>query len=75
MAREVSFVVCVNLDDKSVSIDDGSFTARFSSNEEVWDTELSEWRGFDEDERYADQSEYEYALAILNSSLPKADGN
>lgn len=68
MAREVSFIIAVDLDSKEVVIDDGSFTARFDSNEQVWDTEVGEWRDFDGDE-------YEEALAILNNNLPKADGN
>jgi hypothetical protein len=58
MARLVYFVLSVDLDDKSVMIDDETFIARFGKNEQVWDEELNEWRD------YAD-GEYEQAVDIL----------
>ena len=58
MARLVYFVLSVDLDDKSVMIDDDTFMMRFSKSEQVWDEELNEWRD------YAD-GEYEQAVDIL----------
>lgn len=63
MSREIHFIVVVNIDDKTVRIDDDTFITRFSSKEQVWDTELSEWRDFDEE-----ATEYTEAVQILNNS-------
>jgi hypothetical protein len=61
MAKQVYFVVAVDLDECVPFIDDDTFTARFSSTEQVWDTELQEWQ---ED---PDQEFYDKALKILNT--------
>lgn len=61
MSKQVYFVIAVDLDEKAPFIDDDTFTARFSKNEQVWDTELNEWV---EDE---DQELYSQALEILNT--------
>jgi hypothetical protein len=44
MARQVHFVVVVDLDDKTWAVDDDTFTARFGKDEGTWDTETEEWR-------------------------------
>jgi hypothetical protein len=59
MSRQVYFVVSVDLDTKQLWIDDETFTSMFSRSQEVWDTELNDWRGYGE-------GEYELALDILN---------
>jgi hypothetical protein len=61
MSKQVYFVVAVDLDEGVPFIDDDTFTARFSSTEQVWDTELQEWQ---ED---PDQELYDRALTILNN--------
>lgn len=60
MSRLVYFVVGVDLDDKEIYIDDETFTMRFSKNEQVWDTDLNEWREYEADE-------YEQAVDLLNT--------
>jgi len=60
MAREIHFVIAVDIDNGTISIDDGSYEARFSSDEQVWDSERCKWREFEDDE-------YDLALGILNS--------
>jgi hypothetical protein len=67
MAREIHFVIAVDLDNETISIDDGSYTARWSGDEQVYDTEKNEWREFEDDE-------YELALGLLNS-LSKLEDN
>jgi hypothetical protein len=59
MSRQVYFVIGVDLDDKTVFIDDGTFTARFGKDEQVWDEAKQEWREYENDE-------YENAVEILN---------
>ena len=66
MTRQVYFVIAVDLDDKTVRIDDDTFVARFSKNEQVWDDETSEWRDYADDE-------YENAVAILNEKRLEND--
>ena len=61
MSRQVYFVVGVDLDEGVPFIDDATFTARFSKDEKVWDTEKNEWR----EEDY--ETEYLPALEILNN--------
>lgn len=61
MSRQVYFVVAVDLDEEVPFIDDETYTARFSKDEQVWDTELKEWI---EDE---DLELYGKALEILNN--------
>jgi hypothetical protein len=63
MAREVYFVLAVDIDNKTVFIDDETFTARFSKDEQVLDTEKQRWRDYDGDE----DEEYYLALEILNT--------
>jgi hypothetical protein len=66
MAREIHFVVVVDLDDETVRIDDDTFMARFDKSEQVWDAEKSEWREYAEDE-------YEKAVEILNAKKLEDD--
>lgn len=44
MARQVHFVVVVDLDEKAWFVDDDTFTARFDKDEGTWDTETCDWR-------------------------------
>lgn len=69
MGRQVYFVVAVDLDDKTVFIDDDTFTARFGKDEQVWDTEKQEWREYEGKE----QEEYDLALEILNTEKLRDD--
>jgi hypothetical protein len=69
MARMVYFVLAVDLDAQTVSIDDGTFTARFQSYEQVWDTDLQEWRKYEGEEN----EEYHLALDILNTKKLEDD--
>jgi hypothetical protein len=69
MARLVHFVIAVDLDDKSVSIDDGTYTARFSPSEQVWDTELDEWVEYVVVDDETGESEYDLAQEILDKHL------
>ena len=66
MTRQVYFVIAVDLDDKTVWIDDDTFVARFGKDEQVWDDKTSEWREYAEDE-------YENAVAILNEKRLEND--
>jgi hypothetical protein len=66
MSREIHFVLAVDLDKKTVSIDDGSYQARWSSNEQVWDNDLFIWREFL-------KGEYELALKLLNEKKLEDD--
>ena len=47
MARLVYFVLAVDLDEETAYIYDDTFTARFSSSQQVWDTDLEEWRNYE----------------------------
>ena len=60
MSRLVYFVVGVDLDDKEIYIDDETFMAVFSKSQQVWDTDLNEWREYEADE-------YERAVDLLNT--------
>lgn len=60
MSREVHFVVAVDVDTGTISIDDDTYTTRFSGNEGYWDSEAGEW--FPDPE----QIHYNKALKILN---------
>ena len=66
MAREIHFVIAVDIDNRTLSIDDGSYEARWSSDEQVWDTEKTEWREFEGEE-------YELALELLNTMKLEKD--
>jgi hypothetical protein len=66
MARQVYFVIAVDLDDKTIRIDDDTFMARFGKEEQVWDDHKSVWR---EDEG----SEYLEALELLNTKKLEDD--
>jgi hypothetical protein len=66
MAREIKFIIAVNLDDKTCRIDDDSFMLRYSAMEQVWDTDLEEWTSYQE-------GEYELALEILNTKKLEND--
>ena len=58
MAKEIHFVITVNLEDKSKRIDDDTLSAVFY-NGTGWDTDKQEWFVEEDDE-------YQEALAILN---------
>lgn len=58
MARQVHFVITIDLDDKTKTIDDETLCAKFHDGT-TWDTDEAEWV-FETDE------EYEEALTILN---------
>jgi hypothetical protein len=62
MAKQVYFVVAVDLGTGVPFIDDTVLTARFDSNEQVWDTETEKWESDDEDATL-----YLKALEILNT--------
>jgi hypothetical protein len=66
MAREIHFVIAVDIDNGTISIDDGSYQARWAGNEQVWDNELYSWREFEDDE-------YELALELLNTKKLEND--
>ena len=66
MAREIHFVIAVDIDNGTISIDDGSYQARWAGNEQVWDNELCSWREFEDDE-------YELALELLNTKKLEND--
>jgi hypothetical protein len=60
MAREIHFVIAVDIDNGTISIDDGSYQARWAGNEQVWDTDKQDWRELKD-------NEYEIALELLNT--------
>ena len=64
MSRRVVFVLAVDVDEKTVHIDDDTFTARFSRSEGIWDEDLDCW--IDDDD---EGSTYYEALRILNSKI------
>lgn len=66
MSREVKYILSVNLDEQTVRIDDDSFSLRYSEREQVWDTDLEEWRDYKE-------GEYELALELLNTKKLEDD--
>jgi hypothetical protein len=57
------FVIAVDVDTAEIIIDDETFTARFTSKEAAFDTELEEWIPDPNDELYV------AALDILNAKL------
>jgi hypothetical protein len=61
VSKQVYFVIAVDLDDKEVFIADDTYSARFSEDEQVWDTDINEWV---EDE---DRKHYLDALDLLNN--------
>lgn len=64
------FVLAVDVDTKEVFIDDESLVARFSGNEQVWNTDTQQWES-DDDEATL----YGQALEILNTTPIAKDGN
>jgi hypothetical protein len=60
MARTVHFVIAVDLDSKTVHIDDDTFTAKFHDGA-LYDDETQQWREEDYD------TEYLPALQLLNT--------
>lgn len=68
MGRQVMFVVAVDIDTKEVFIDDDSLVARFASNEQIWNTETSEWESDDEN-----STAYSQALELLNTQKLASD--
>lgn len=68
MGRQVMFVIAVDIDTKEVFIDDDSLVARFASNEQIWNTETSEWESDDEE-----STAYSQALELLNTQKLASD--
>jgi len=66
MAREIHFVIAVDIDNGTISIDDGSYQARWAGNEQVWDTDKRDWRELED-------NEYEIALDLLNTKRLEND--
>jgi hypothetical protein len=62
MGRQVYFVVAVDVDEKTVAIDDGTFTAKFDSSEQVWNEDTNEWQSDPE------LVLYNAALELLNNT-------
>jgi hypothetical protein len=62
------FVIAVDIDTKEVFIDDDSLVARFASNEQIWNTETSEWESDDEE-----STAYSQALELLNTQKLASD--
>lgn len=62
MSKIVYFVVGVDLDKREPFIDDDVLTARFSSEEQVWDTDTELWEGDDDNATL-----YLQGLEILNT--------
>lgn len=60
MAKIIYFVIAVDLETKSISVDDQTFMARFSESEQVFDEEAGEWLADEE-------NFYDEAVEILNS--------
>jgi hypothetical protein len=63
MSKLVYFVVAVDLDAKSVFVDDDVFAARFDKDEQVFDDVSGEWSGIDWDDEFLP------AQAILNGKI------
>ena len=61
MGREVHFVVAVDVDNKTLYIDDDTYAAKFDHSQGYWDTDKEEWL---ED---SDRLLYDQALEILNT--------
>jgi hypothetical protein len=61
LSKQVFFVIGVDLDDKEVFISDDTYSARFSEDEQVWDTDANEWIEDDDRKYYLD------ALDLLNT--------
>jgi hypothetical protein len=66
MAREITFVLTVDLDNQTVRIDDDTYVARFGRDEQVWDTELTKWRDYED-------GELTLAVEILNTKKLEED--
>jgi len=60
MARQVVFVISVDIDNKIVFINDDVLTTVFEADQSVWDTEAMEWRKHT-------YNEYQKALRLLNT--------
>lgn len=70
MSRQVIFVVAVDIDTQEVFIDDETLVARFTRDEQVWNTDTNQWE-CDDDE----STLYGQALEILNTKPIARDGN
>jgi hypothetical protein len=62
MSKIVYFVIGVDLDSKEPFIDDDVLVARFSKDEQIYNTDTEEWEGDDDD-----STAYLEALEILNT--------
>ena len=61
MSKQVHFVIAVDVDEKTVYIDDDTYAAKFDYAQGYWDTDKEEWL---ED---SDRLLYDQALEILNT--------
>lgn len=61
MGREVHFVLAVDVDNGTISIDDDTYAAKFDLAQGYWDTEKEEW--FEDEDRLL----YDKALELLNA--------
>jgi hypothetical protein len=62
VSKQVYFVIAVDLDEGVPFIDDAVLTAKFASDEQVWDTDTEQWESDDDDSTL-----YLRALEILNT--------
>jgi hypothetical protein len=61
MGREVHFVIAVDVDNNTVSIDDDTYAAKFDYSQGYYDTDKEQW--FEDEDRIL----YDLALGILNN--------
>lgn len=64
MAKQVHFVVVVDLDEKDFYIDDETFRAKFHEDEGTWNTATNKWEATEWEDNLA-------ALEVLHSRLLK----
>jgi hypothetical protein len=64
MAKQVHFVVVVDLDTKEWFVDDETFMVKFHEGEGTWDTGTETWEATEWDDNLA-------ALDILNGRVEK----
>lgn len=65
MAKQVHYVVVVDLETKTFWPDDETFMARFTENEGTWNTETNQWEATDWADNLA-------GLEILNWTKEKS---
>lgn len=67
MSREVHFVIAVDIDEKTVRIDDETFMARFDFSQQVWNNVTQVW------ELDPNLESYYEALYLLNTKRLEDD--